>query len=109
MLGGLEVVEVMRLRAAGLGVREIARRTGFSRNTVRKIAGAGGSEDGPRSAKSSKLDPFKPYLERRTAEGVWNAERLVRELKGMGYDGGVTILKEYLHPLRPAGAPRVAL
>ena len=100
----------MRLRAAGLGVREIARRTGFSRNTVRKYLRAPEvPKYGPRSAKSSKLDPFKPYLERRTAEGVWNAERLVRELKGMGYDGGVTILKEYLHPLRPAGAPRVAV
>ena len=110
MLGGLEVVEVMRLRAAGLSVREIARRTGFSRNTVRKYLRAPEVPTyGPRAARSSKLDAFKPYLERRTAEGVWNAERLVRELKAMGFEGGVTILKEYLHPLRPAGVAKVAV
>lgn len=51
MLGGLEVVEVMRLRAAGLSVREIARRTGFSRNTVRKYLRAPEvPKYGPRSA-----------------------------------------------------------
>ncbi len=110
MLGGLEVVEVMRLRAAGLSVREIARRTGFARNTVRKYLRAPEvPKYGPRSAKASKLDAFKPYLERRMSEGVWNAERLLRELKGMGYEGGVTILKGYLHPLRPAGMPRLAV
>lgn len=110
MLGGVEVVEVMRLRAEGLSVKEIARRTGFSRNTVRKYLRAPEvPKYGPRVAKSSKLDTFKPFLERRTTEGVWNAERLLRELRAMGYEGGKTILKDYLKPLRPARVPRVAV
>ncbi|MDQ7851261.1 MAG: helix-turn-helix domain-containing protein, partial [Armatimonadota bacterium] len=36
MLRGGSVMEIMRLHTSGLSIREIARRTGFSRNTVRK-------------------------------------------------------------------------
>jgi hypothetical protein len=35
------------------------------------------------------------------AEGVFNANRLLAEIKALGYSGGKTILKDFLKPFRP--------
>src|SRR5690606_25295589 len=110
MLGGGSVMEIMRLHASGLSIREIARRTGFARNTVRKyLRRSMVPRYGPRPQRPSKLDPFKPYLEQRMAEGVFNANRLLHELRARGYTGGKTILKDYLQPRRPARAARAVV
>src|SRR4051812_27414534 len=55
---------------------------------------------GPRPARPSKLDAFKPYIEERMKAGVWNAQVLLRELRARGFTGGYTILKDWLHPQR---------
>lgn len=103
-------MEIMRLHAAGLSIREIARRTGFARNTVRKyLRKPALPRYGPRARRPSKLDPFKPYLEQRMAAGVFNANRLLHELRALGYTGGVTILKDYLKPHRPPRRPQAVV
>jgi transposase len=111
MLGGQAVIEVLRLREAGVGVKEIARRTGFSRNTVRKyLRNPEVPRYGPRAQPSSKLEPFKPFvLQRMHVDGVSNAERILRDLRAMGYDGGLTILKDFMRPLRPRKTPEVVV
>src|SRR5690606_8312507 len=110
MLGGGSVMEIMRLHAAGLSIREIARRTGFARNTVRKyLRNPVVPRYGPRPRRPSKLDPFKPYLQQRMAAGVFNANRLLQELRAQGYTGGVTILKDYLKPYRPPRQPKAVV
>ncbi|MGG4024652.1 IS21-like element IS5376 family transposase, partial [Geobacillus stearothermophilus] len=49
----------------------------------------------------SKLDPFKPYLQKRMLEdGVFNSEKLFFEIRQQGYTGGKTILKDYMKPFR---------
>ncbi len=48
----------------------------------------------------SKLEPFKPYLNERLQAGVWNAQVLLRELRGRDYSGGYTILTDWLRPQR---------
>ena len=105
------MIEVVRLHEAGVGVKGIARRLGLSRNTVRKyLRNPQLPRYGPRPRAVSKLEPFKPWLLQRThADGVWNAERLLRELRAMGYAGGVTILKDFLRPLRPPKTPAVVV
>ena len=40
----------------------------------------------------SGLDPFKPYLNDRLAEGVLNATRLLAEIARQGYTGGYNTL-----------------
>jgi transposase len=42
-------------------------------------------------------------------DGVWNAERLLRELRERGYEGGKTILKDLLRPLRSPKTPAVVV
>jgi transposase len=56
----------------------------------------------PRVSPPSKLDPYKPYLQDRLTAGVWNAQVLLRELRQRAYDGGHTILNDWLHPQRTA-------
>lgn len=56
----------------------------------------------PRPGKPSLLDPFKAYIEERLAAAVWNAAVLTCGLRGRGYLGGYSTLKEYLQPKREA-------
>ena len=112
MLGGTDVIEIVRLHEVeGLGVRAIAKRLGLSRNTVRKyLREPAVPEYGPRRPASSKLEPHLAWLTERTQhDGVWNSVRLHRELRERGYEGGRTILKDYLRPLRPPKTPSVVV
>jgi transposase len=51
---------------------------------------------------AGKLDPHRAYLEDRLKAGVWNAQVLLREIRERGYQGGYTILKDWLQPQRVA-------
>src|SRR5471030_2956527 len=98
-------VEIEVLHRQGKGVREIARDTGIARNTVRAILrGQSDGQYGPRSARSSKLDEHKDYLRdrlERAGKIHLSATVLLREIRGYGYVGGVTQLKEFLATIRP--------
>jgi len=50
------------LARQGMGIREIARQMGVSRNTVRRVLrDPGPRRYGPRRKKTTKLDEFKSY------------------------------------------------
>ncbi|MEV6209141.1 hypothetical protein [Kitasatospora sp. NPDC051914] len=88
----------------GLSLREIARRLGLGRNTVRKYARATSPEamlHGQWQNRTSKLDAFRPYLEQRIAEGCTNLSRLHRELQERGVRCSYSTLRDYVRPLRP--------
>ncbi|MET8543924.1 ISL3 family transposase [Kitasatospora sp. NPDC004799] len=88
----------------GLSLREIARRLGLGRNTVRKYARAASPEamlHGQWQNRTSKLDRFKPYLDQRMAEGCTNLARLHRELQERGARCSYSTLRDYVRPLRP--------
>lgn len=96
--------EIQELKRQGLSVTAISTLTGYDRKTVRKYLAATAPVPayGPRVARASKLDPFKPFIEARLQAGVWNAEVLLRELRQQGYTGGYTLVKDYLQPKRRA-------
>ena len=56
----------------------------------------------------SVLDPFKPYLNDRLADGERNATRLLAEITGQGHPGGYNTLARYLRPLRRLDAATLA-
>ena len=94
---------IRELLREGLSVSEIARQTGRDRKTIRKVRDAPG-HPGPqeRRKRGSKLDPYEPYLRQRATAGVLNAVKLLEEVRRRGYPGGITLIREFLHPLRPA-------
>ena len=98
-------MEIRILKRQGLSVREIARRTGHSRNTVdRHLKRDGNPVYTARPLAPSKLDAHKAFVSERTAAA--HPERLpgtvlLGELRARGYTGGITILREHLAALRP--------
>jgi transposase len=96
------VNDLVEMQRQGLSIQEISSVTGFDRKTVRKYLRdpEAAPRYGPRPRGPSKLDEFKPYLEERMKAGVWNARVLMRELRVRGYNGGYTILTDWLHPQR---------
>jgi len=89
-----------QLRRQGVSTQAISELTGYDQKTIRKYLNRPGQV--PKYPQASKLDPFRPYIEQRLQAGVWNAVVLLRELRGRGYSGDYTILKDYLKPLREA-------
>lgn len=100
---------VVVLRERGRSQREIAKELGLTRSSVRRILtrvkrereeGASALPS-PRLKRKSKLDPFEPAMEELLERypditGV----RMWEELQKLGFDGGLTIVKERLRKLR---------
>lgn len=98
-------MEISVLHRQGKGIREIARATGLSRNTVRAVL-RGEHDDvyGPRLPRPTKLSAHEDYLRGRLSSADNHglvATALFREIQERGYSGGMTQLKLLLARLRP--------
>ncbi len=111
MLTQEQAVEIRVLARQGMGVREIARRMGCSRNTVKRyLRDAEASRYGPRAPRPTKLDAFKAYVRARieAARPQWiPAVVLLREIRERGYEGGLTQLKAFIAPMKATPAEPV--
>lgn len=108
MLGMEEWMEVKDLKRQGHSIKEICRRTSYSRNTVRKILREAGPIRHARKKRFSKLDEYKAYLKDRYEETGLSAVRLVEEIRGMGFTGSVDIVRRYLNELDSLAIPEKA-
>jgi transposase len=114
MVGAETALEIRVLHRHGKGIREIARETGRSRNTVRcYLRNESAARYKPRSRRARKLDPFKDYVVERLTSAAPEriaASVLLRELRERGYTGGYTMLKALVAWFKPkeAAAPIVA-
>ena len=99
-------MEIRVLARQGMGIREIARQLGCSRNTIKRyLRDADAQRYGPRVPRATKLDAFKPYVRARieAARPHWiPAVVLLREICERGYTGGLTQLKQFINPLKVA-------
>jgi len=103
MLNVDEWAEIRRLhRVEGMSIRGISRRLRVARDTVTRALRANGPPAYRRTAQPSKLDPFKGRIAELLAEYPRLSGVRVREiLSAEGYTGGSTILRDYLHRVRP--------
>ena len=99
--------EIRRMHfVAGLSIKEIARRTGRDRNTVRRALRSQEPPRYRRAERPSKLDPFREEIHRLLGEDGELPGQVIRErLQELGYRGGKTILDDYLREIRPIIAP----
>lgn len=96
------VNRIRQYAAEGQSIRQIAHRLGISRNTVKKYLT---TEYDPKRAahkSESKLDDYKPFVKEQIQYGNLNCVNLLQQIRTQGYDGSLTILKDYVRPLRPA-------
>ncbi len=107
MVGVQQWAEIRRMHfVERLSIKEIARRTGRSRVTVRRALRAEGPPRYERAPVTSKLEPHKPEIHRMLrAEPRMPATRIRELIADQGYDGGQTILDAYLREVRPLFAP----
>jgi transposase len=94
-------MDIKSLRRDGHSIKAIARLTGHSRNTVKRILREAGPQPFRSPQRESKLEPYKAYLRERFEQYGVNATRLAGEIRGMGYDGSVWTVRRFLESLRP--------
>jgi transposase len=111
MLKGGAVLRLQEMKTDGKKIREIARETGHARNTVRKYVRDGHiPQPKEREKRGSKLDPYKEQIDRWMKEdGLFNCQAMLMRLKDLGYTGGVTIIKDYVHGKRPPKQPKATV
>ena len=86
----------------GVSIKELVRRTGLSRNTVRAALRSQEPPSYERAVRSSKLDPFKEEIHELLRRDPRLPGVRVRELIGpLGFDGGKSIVDDYLREVRP--------
>jgi transposase len=84
---------ILALAQDGVSVKEIVRRTGYSRGTVRRVV-CGGRSDVFRPRRSS-LAPFQETLEREWINGCRNGAELHRRLTTTGFAGSLRVVTEW--------------
>jgi transposase len=103
-------MELAVLRKHGASIRELARVTGYSRNTVRRYLREGEAAEirKPAPKRAEKLDSFKDYIVARVKAASPDripAAVLFREIKARGYQGGETRVKQFVRGLVAAPLP----
>jgi transposase len=95
--------EIRRMhRVEGRSIREISRRTGLHRETIRRALAADAPPRYERVPVPSKLDPFKPWIEEQLrADPEIPAKRLRELAEQLGYRGGKTIFDDWVREVRP--------
>jgi transposase len=90
----------------GVAIKELARRYGIDRNTVRRALRSEGPPVYRRAPRPSKLEPFKDEIHRLLKTDPRLPGQRVRELIApLGFEGGKTIVDGYLRELRPLFLP----
>lgn len=101
MLSREDHLMIKQMRIHGAYIIDIARQIGCSERTVRRHLS---EPERPRRASSRrrmrKLEPYMAFIDMRLSEHVWNAQVIFQEIKAQGYDGGTTVLREYIQPKR---------
>ena len=103
MVGVEQWAEIRRMYFVGrLSIKEIVRRSGHSRNTVRRALRSGEPPRYRRPPRPSKLDPFREEIHRLLRSDARLPGKRIRELlEEQGYAGSKTILDDYLREVRP--------
>lgn len=109
MLSQEDFIVIKALKARGVYQKDIAAELGVHPKTVSRALRRGSAPPPPRSRRGSKLDPYKAKIDELLAEGVWNAVVILREIQALGYEGGATIVREYIAPKRALRAGRATV
>jgi transposase len=74
--------------------------------TVRRVLGKGAK---PKKRGPSKLDDYRAVIRYKALEQDWQIRQIFKYIRELGYEGGETILRQYVRKIRPKPARRPAL
>lgn len=99
--------EIRRMKfVEGLSIHAIVRRTGHDRNTVRRAIRRPDPPAYRRPPRPSKLDPHKDKIHELLVDDARIPSSVIRaRISEEGYEGGKTILDDYVRELRPIFTP----
>lgn len=94
--------ELERIKECGgrINLADIGRRTGISRAALRRWQKNGYSlEKGKRGrpAGNTKTEGYRDTIDAFLCKGVTNSSIIFDRIRELGYDGGLSILKDYIH------------
>src|SRR5688500_8956142 len=105
MLKERATMEIAILKKQGHSLREIAKITGYSINTIRKYPDGGQPAYKTRPLQKQKLEPYKKYIIKRlkAAAPAWiPATVIYREILSLGYPGKIRQVSSFMASLKPA-------
>ena len=106
MIDKRTIFDIHRLAHEGLSVRKIAGTLGIARRTVHKYLDAP-SLTRASFTRSSKLDSFKEEIARLVEIDPKASAVVIRQrLEAQGFEGGITIVRDYLQGVRDATKKR---
>ncbi|MBP7947942.1 MAG: IS21 family transposase [Verrucomicrobia bacterium] len=85
----------------GLTVAQIARALGLHEQTVVKWLACEQFHPRQSAPRSSRLDPFKDQVIRLLETHPYSAQQIYQRLRESGFEGGFTIVKDYVRRVRP--------
>lgn len=108
VLGVEQWAELRRLHfVKGVPIRELERRTGFHRQTIRRALRSEQPPRYQRKRRPSKLDPYRQEIHRLLRDDArLPGMRMLELLQEAGYEGSRSILYVYLQEVRPLFLPR---
>jgi len=90
---------------AGLTIAQIARELILDPRTVRQWLDETQYRPRKTAPRGSKLDPYKRYVRELLEKHPYSAVQVFQRLRQVGYDGGITLVRDYValtRPRRPA-------
>ena len=90
----------------GLSFAQIGRELNLDEETVAKWARQKTYSQHLRARRKSKLDPYKPIIQRWLEQHPYSAAQIFQRLRAeQAYSGGISILTDYVRRVRPVRAP----
>jgi len=101
MINKRTIFEIHRLKNLGWKERRIARELGIGRNTVKKYSENPEQAISKKTPGPSKLDPYRDLIDQFLEQDpLVKAPVLLQRLQQNGFDGKITIVRDYLQKIR---------
>lgn len=100
MLKKEDFAVIKALTGNGIYQKDVADQLGVHPKTVSRALKHGRAPGKVRKVKPSKLEPYKPRIEKLLSEGVWNAVVILRVIQAEGYAGEISLVRKYIQPMR---------
>ncbi|MCP3921723.1 MAG: IS21 family transposase [Desulfobacterales bacterium] len=109
MINKRMIFEIHRLKNMGMSNREIAKASGCSRKTVAKYISNPELKPSKRKGRTLKLAPYHDYIRKLIIKyPKLKAPVVLRQIEQKGFDGEISILRDFLRKIRGQSVTRQA-